>query len=52
MNIDFDKIIENLNGSENEYKIYLHKVMILQVIKQIFVKFQRVKEKLFTMICL
>ena len=36
MNIDCDKIKENLDNSENEYISYFQKFMILQFIKNIF----------------
>ena len=39
MNIDCDKIIENMDNSEDDYRIYIQKIMILQVIQHIFVKF-------------
>ena len=38
MNINCDTIIENLDNGEDDYKGYTHKIMILQVIQQIFVK--------------
>ena len=33
MNIDYDKIIENLDNSEDEFGIYFHIIMILRVIQ-------------------
>ena len=35
MNIDCDKIIEDLDNSEDDYRSYTQKIMILQVIQQI-----------------
>ena len=35
INIDYDQIIENLDNSEDKYKIYFQKIMILHVIQQI-----------------
>ena len=36
MNIDCDKIIENMDNIEDDYRGYIQKIMILQVIQQIF----------------
>ena len=35
MNIDCEKSIENLKNSEDDYRIYNQKIMVLQVIQQI-----------------
>ena len=39
MNIDYEKIIEYIDNIEDNYSGCLQKIMILQVIQQIFVKF-------------
>ena len=39
MNIQCDKVIEKIDKSNDEYRSYLQKIMIMQVIQQIFVKF-------------
>ena len=36
MNIDCKIYIENLDNNTDDYNGYVHKIMILQVIKQIF----------------
>ena len=36
MNIDCEKIIEHMDNSEDDYRGYIQKIMILQVIQQIF----------------
>ena len=36
MNTNCDKIIENLDNSEDDYRNYIQKIVILQVIKHIF----------------
>ena len=38
MNIDCEKIIENMDNSEDDYRYYIQKIMILQVIQLVFVK--------------
>ena len=38
MNIDCEKIIENMDNSEDDYIGYIQKIMILQVIQLIFCK--------------
>ena len=38
MNIDHEKIIEHIDNSKDDYEFYIQKIMILQVIQQIFVK--------------
>ena len=51
MNIDCEKIIENLDNSEDNYRAYIQKIMILQVIQQIFCKMLIGGRKVFTLIC-
>ena len=36
VNIDCEKVIGNLDNSEDDYRDYIQKIMILQVIQQIF----------------
>ena len=36
MNMDYENFIEHTNNSENDYRGYVQKIMILQVIQQIF----------------
>ena len=36
MNIDGEKVIEHTNNIEDDYKGYIQKIMILQVMQQIF----------------
>ena len=36
MNIDCEKITEHMDNSEYDYRGYIQKIMILQVIQQIF----------------
>ena len=36
MNIDCEKIIENMDHSEDDYRGYIQKIMILQVIQLMF----------------
>ena len=38
MNVDCEKIKENLDNSEDDYKGYIQKIMIVQVIQYSFVK--------------
>ena len=37
MNIDCERMMKNLDNSTDDYNGYLQKIMILQVIQQIFV---------------
>ena len=39
MDIDFEKIIKHMQNSENNFRGYIQKIMILQVIQDIFVKY-------------
>ena len=36
MNIDCDRMLTNIDNSTDDYNGYVHKIMILQVIQQIF----------------
>ena len=36
MNIEEEKIIEQKDNSEDDYRCYIQKIMILQVIQQVF----------------
>ena len=51
MNIDCEKIIENLDNSENNYRGYIQKIIILQVIQHIFCVILVSERKLLTVIC-
>ena len=44
MNIDCETIIEHMGNSEDDYRGYIQKIMILQFIQQIFVKFSLMEE--------
>ena len=36
MNVDYEKIIEHMDNRKDDYKVFITKIMILQVIQQIF----------------
>ena len=36
MNIDCEIILENLDKSTDDYRVYVQKIMIMQVIQQLF----------------
>ena len=46
MNIDCEKIIEELDYSEEIFRSYFQKILILQVIKHIFMKCSLAKERI------
>ena len=38
MNIDYGKVIEHMENSEDDYRGYIQKIIILQAIQKIFVE--------------
>ena len=51
MNIDGENIIEHMDNSKDDYRGYIQKIMMLQVIQHIFCEMLIGGRKLLTVIC-